>query len=147
MWSRLVNASVRNAGQLLLYLWASPGTVAGLGLCLLAVLSGGRVRRVGRILECYGGAVTRILGCGRLPCIGSARGMALGHVVAGTDDKTLQMIREHELVHVRQYERWGPAFIPAYLGSSLWIGLRGGNPYRDNPFEKEAYAVSDGRLS
>jgi hypothetical protein len=42
-------------------------------------------------------------------------------------------------VHVRQYERWGPLFVPAYLLSSLVELLRGRRPYRDNWFEREAY--------
>jgi hypothetical protein len=41
-------------------------------------------------------------------------------------------------VHVRQYERWGPLFVPAYLVSSLVLWLRGRDPYWDNPFEVEA---------
>jgi hypothetical protein len=44
-------------------------------------------------------------------------------------------------VHVRQYERWGPAFLPAYLLSSLLQLLRGRNPYRENHFERQAYAA------
>ena len=46
----------------------------------------------------------------------------------------------HERIHVRQCERWGPLFLPAYLLASAFIALRGGNPYLDNPFEREAYA-------
>jgi hypothetical protein len=48
-------------------------------------------------------------------------------------------VRAHEQVHVRQYERWGPLFVPAYLLSSLVELLRGRRPYRDNWFEREAY--------
>ena len=48
--------------------------------------------------------------------------------------------RAHERVHVRQCERWGPLFVPAYLGVSLWLMARGRDAYRDNPFEVEAYA-------
>ena len=50
--------------------------------------------------------------------------------------------RCHEHVHIRQYERWGALFVPAYLAASAWQGLRGGAPYRDNVFEREAYAAS-----
>jgi hypothetical protein len=42
-------------------------------------------------------------------------------------------------VHVRQYERWGPLFVPAYVLCSAVIWSRGGDAYRDNPFEREAY--------
>jgi hypothetical protein len=33
---------------------------------------------------------------------------------------------------------------PAYLLSSLYLWLAGRNPYRDNPFEREAYDASGG---
>lgn len=45
---------------------------------------------------------------------------------------------DHELVHVDQYGRWGPFFIPAYLVASLWARLKGHEAYRDNPFELAA---------
>lgn len=65
--------------------------------------------------------------------------MTLGHVVWGQDAKCLARSRDHEHVHVRQYERWGPLFIPAYLLASLIAWRRGLDPYMDNPFEVEAY--------
>lgn len=63
--------------------------------------------------------------------------MTLGHVVLCVDeidDATLA----HELVHVAQYERWGPLFVPCYLGAAVVAALRGGDLYRDNPFETAA---------
>jgi hypothetical protein len=42
---------------------------------------------------------------------------------------------------VRQYEIWGPAFLPAYLASSLWQWVKGAHPYWDNRFEREAFAL------
>jgi hypothetical protein len=45
---------------------------------------------------------------------------------------------------VRQYERWGAFFFPAYLGSSLWQLVRGRDPYRHNRFEREAFRASGG---
>jgi len=65
--------------------------------------------------------------------------LTLGHVVLGRTAAALDVARSHELVHVRQYERWGPLFIPAYLLCSLVLFIRRRDPYRDNPFEKEAY--------
>ena len=50
-----------------------------------------------------------------------------------------RVCRDHEHVHVRQVERWGPFFLPAYLLASAWAWQRGRRPYRDNPFEIEAY--------
>jgi hypothetical protein len=40
---------------------------------------------------------------------------------------------------VRQYERWGGFFPLVYVGASLVVLLSGGDPYRDNPFEREAF--------
>ena len=63
------------------------------------------------------------------------------HVVLGRDETLLDLTREHERVHVRQCERWGPLFLPAYLLASVLVFLRGGRAYLDNPFEREAYAA------
>ncbi|MEM9643534.1 MAG: hypothetical protein AAF989_00960, partial [Planctomycetota bacterium] len=71
-----------------------------------------------------------------------ARVMTVGHVVFGVDRFSLRVTREHERVHVRQYERWGVFFIPAYLGWSLWLYAKGRDGYRENPFEVEAYDLS-----
>ena len=67
---------------------------------------------------------------------------SLGHVILGLSAHNLEAVRAHELVHVRQYERWGALFVPAYLASSLWHCPRGGCAYRDNRFEREAYAAA-----
>lgn len=52
----------------------------------------------------------------------------------------LFLTRAHERIHVRQYERWGPFFIPAYFLAGLVAILRGGHGYRDNRFERQAFA-------
>src|SRR5688500_14561895 len=98
---------------LLAIIWASPGTLLGLAAGMVGLATGGSVQRVGRVLEFHGGAVTWLLR--RLPLVGGAAAMTLGHVVLGRSRDDLEYSREHELVHVRQYERWGPFFIPAYL--------------------------------
>ena len=59
--------------------------------------------------------------------------------IRGVSAAALERVRRHELVHVGQYERWGPAFVPVYLFHSLRLWLAGKDAYRDNPFEKEAY--------
>lgn len=122
----------------LAWLWASPWTVLGLAIGVLGLFTGGRVQRRCGVIEFYGGAVTKLLE--RFPVHPAA--MTLGHVVLGRVADGLDACREHELVHVRQYERWGPLFIPAYLGCSAYIWLRGGDAYRDNPFEREAYSLA-----
>ena len=33
----------------------------------------------------------------------------LGHTILGQTDAALDISRDHEMVHVRQYERWGSA--------------------------------------
>jgi hypothetical protein len=63
--------------------------------------------------------------------------MTLGHVVLCVDDLD-DGVLEHELVHVRQWERWGLAFPFAYLVATISAVLRGGHYYRDNIFEVQA---------
>jgi hypothetical protein len=67
--------------------------------------------------------------------------VTLGHVIVGSSAETLAALRDHEQAHVRQYERWGPLFVPAYWLAGVWAGLRGGCAYRDNAFEREARAA------
>jgi hypothetical protein len=64
--------------------------------------------------------------------------ITLGHVVLARSAADLARCRLHELVHVRQYERWGPLFPPLYLLASCSALLRGTHPYLDNHFEREA---------
>lgn len=127
----------------LVYLWVFPGTCCGLLLVPLALVGGGGVQWVDGVLEAYGGKLTSLL---RQPfwMSGPISAITFGHVVLGCDQPTLKRTRVHERVHVRQYETWGPFFIPAYVLASLWIRFRGGDGYRDNPFEVEAYNTSDG---
>ena len=121
--------------QLLFYIWAAPATALGLIVGAIGLLMGSSARRAGCIIEFHSGFVGWLLA--RLPVRPFA--LTLGHVVLGRTDAALDLARDHELIHVRQYERWGPFFIPAYLLCSLVLLLRGRDPYRDNPFEKEAY--------
>lgn len=127
------------SGRLWRYLWAGPYTVLGLLLGGCAVLFGARMERHDGIVEVSGGLIGRALG--RLPPALGFAAMTLGHVVLAIDRSALAQLRLHELVHVRQYERWGPFFLPAYLLSSLLQLLRGRHPYLENHFERQAYAV------
>lgn len=124
------------------YIWVFPGSVFGLLFAALGLTTGGKAQIVEGVLEVHGGWVTIILTRGNR-WVGPIAAITLGHVVLGCDEESLHRTRRHERVHVRQYERWGPFFIPAYLASSLWLGMRGYNAYLDNPFEVEAYKVDD----
>lgn len=120
------------------YLWAAPYTALGLVLGCLAVLFGGRWRLEQGVLEFFGGALGRVVG--RFPQPFAFSAMTLGHVILGVNGRELVQLRQHEHVHVRQYEHWGPLFLPAYLASSLLQLLRGRDPYRENHFERQAFA-------
>ena len=120
------------------YLWASPNTLVGLTWALLARLTGGGWSVHAGVIEAHGGWVTALLKC--MPFVkNGALAITMGHVVLAQTSAALDMTREHERVHVRQYERWGPLFMPAYMFGGLWQWAHGKDPYRDNPFEVEAY--------
>ena len=127
----------------LVYLWAMPTTAVGLLALVLAAIAGRGVRCavVDGVLEVHGGLVTWFLKhCTLLR--GGASAMTLGHVVLGRDELLLDLTRDHERVHVRQCERWGPLFLPADGLASVAVFLRGGRPYEDNPFEREAFGAA-----
>ena len=115
------------------YLWASPTTLTGLVVAVLAIPTGGRARVVDGVLEVQGGLAAALL-----RRVGAVA-MTLGHVVLAVDAEAHDLCRDHERVHVRQCERWGPLFLPAYALASLAAKLRGGDYYRDNRFEREAF--------
>jgi hypothetical protein len=120
------------------YLWALPTTAVGLIFIPPALVTGGKMRFVDGALEIHGGFVSFFLRtCTLLE--GGASAMTLGHIVLGRNHECLDRTRSHERIHVRQCERWGPLFLPAYLVASLIAKLRGGDGYRDNAFEKEAF--------
>ena len=127
--------------NVMVYLWALPTTCAGLLFLPFVRLSGGGYQVVDGVLELYGGIVEGFLRRGTL-LEGGASAMTLGHVVLGRDLEALAWSRDHERVHVRQCERWGPLFLPAYVAGSLLAMLRGRRAYRDNPFEVEAYNIA-----
>lgn len=130
----------------LLYLWAFPTSLPGLLATVLTLATGGHIRRVVHppsggtmVLETWGGFARWFLG----HTFVGAQAMTLGHVILGRDSQCLEACRDHEMVHVRQTERWGPLFLPAYLLASLWAHLKGRHYYRDNPFEIAARNQSE----
>ena len=125
------------------FAWVSPCSALGFLLALPVLAGGGSARRVAGVLEV---AVRR--GClpertllRRLPFAA----ITLGHVVVGVSTADLDRLRAHEHAHVRQYERWGAAFLLAYPFASLIALLRGGHPYRNNRFEREAHLAAEKR--
>ncbi len=115
------------------YLWAAPTTAIGLMVAVMTLVTGGRVRHHSGVVEVEGGAATWLLqGV-------NAVAMTLGHVVLAVDVRAHDRSREHERVHVRQVERWGPLFLPAYGIATVIAWWRGGHYYYDNRFEREAY--------
>lgn len=72
----------------------------------------------------------------------SYRAITLGHVVLSVDEIDERTLA-HELVHVRQFERWGPLLTILYPLASLGALLRGQHHYRDNLFEVQARRISD----
>ena len=129
--------------RVLVYLWALPTTLIGVGFLPLAMISGGGYQVVDGVLEIHGGLVEFFLRrCTLLD--GGASAMTLGHVVLGRDQTLLDLTRAHERVHVAQAERWGPLFFPAYAVASIIAFLRGKHAYRDNCFEREAFDCDRG---
>jgi len=112
--------------------WAAPWSLVGLALGLTF---GSRRKREGVVL-CEGASWPRRVGW-------RYRAITFGHVVLCVDAIDRPTF-EHELVHVRQYERWGPFFVPAYLVASLVALARGRRAYLDNRFEVEARVRSEG---
>jgi hypothetical protein len=122
--------------QVLKYSWALPNTLLGLSFIPFTLISGGRVRVERGAIEVYGGFTRFFLS--RCLLIGAAA-MCLGHVILGRNRECLDRSRNHEHVHVRQYERWGPFMLPAYFLFSFLAWRRGDHYYLGNRFEREAY--------
>lgn len=126
----------KSGGRGLRYLWAAPITSIGLTAGIMTLTTGGRGQIRRGALEFHGGFAAWML-----DHIAGASAMTLGHVILGRDPLCLDICREHEQAHVRQAERWGPFFLPAYLACSVWEWSRrrqGRHYYYDNYFERQA---------
>jgi hypothetical protein len=118
--------------RLVLYAWALPTTLVGLVAGALTLCTGGAVQRRRGALEFHGGLSRSLANRFHFAA------MTLGHVIIGRDARSLDYCRDHEQAHVRQVERWGFAFIPAYLLASVLAWWQGGDYYLDNWFERDA---------
>jgi hypothetical protein len=119
--------------------WAMPCSVVGLLLAAAALLLGGSARRVGHTIEV--GLARRQQQAPRCAARLPFLAITFGHVIIGQSHEALATLRAHEGEHVRQYEQLGLLFFVAYPASSLIAWLRGRCPYRDNRFEREAFAA------
>ena len=128
--------------RLLRYLWPLPVTLLGMLVASIARGSGGALQRVDGVLESAGGWPAWVLRRG-FPFSGSVAAITLGHVVLGVSLEALTATRAHERAHVRQFERWGVLLLVLYPFAGLLAWVRGGHPYRDNWFEREARAAED----
>jgi len=120
----------------LFYAWASPTSLLGLLFASILLLTGAGARSVDGVLEVSDGWLAN-----KLTRISGFAALTLGHVVLGHSADCLQRLRAHEHMHVRQAERWGLFFVPAYLLAGFWQWMCGSHVYYDNPFELEAFAV------
>lgn len=78
----------------------------GLSLGIIGLCTGGHICIRGYVIEFYGGGVKWLLqqfffGKGELA-------FTLGHTIPGQTDAALDISCAHEMVHIRQFERWGP---------------------------------------
>ena len=124
---------IKTLDPCLRYFWALPVSCIGLALLPFVIVSGGAIVIVKGVIEAEGALASFLLSRLHIDSI------AIGHVVFGQNRDSLARCRDHELVHVRQCERWGPLFPILYLLSSATALLRGLDPYRDNRFEQEAF--------
>jgi hypothetical protein len=123
--------------KILAYAWASPYSLIGLLWGLLAVLSGAKTHVHEGTLEITGGRTGKWYAkTFRKRHITT---ITLGHVILSKNESCLHDLRLHEKVHVKQYEKWGVLFAPAYFISSIVQIIRGRNPYLDNVFEIAAF--------
>ena len=119
------------------YIWASPNSAIGFLFLPTIFFASGGFQVVDGVLELHGSFISWVLRhCVLMP--GGAWAITFGHVVLGRDKETLSLTRVHERVHVRQYELWGPVFIPAYLAAAMWGLVTRTGAYHGNYFEREA---------
>ena len=133
--------------QFTLKIWTFPNTAIGLVLSLVNLLFGGKIQIVDGCIEGHGAMIAKLLSLAPTGGGAGAAAMTLGHCIIGVNTDVLEVVREHEHVHVKQYERWGPLFIPAYFIASIVAWYQGKHPYLDNAFEVEAYALTSNNES
>ena len=124
------------------YIWASPASAVGVCAACVVSLVGAEIKRVSGVLEVSLAPRSAVLktAVAFLPFAA----ITFGHVVIARNAQQQAALRQHERVHVAQYELWGPIFLVAYPLESLFQLLRGRKPYLDNRFEIAARAACGG---
>jgi hypothetical protein len=120
-------------------LWVAPVTLLACIPLAIIWLSRGRIEKHGIAWEASNGVAPQLLWL--MNPWGGIEAITLGHIILARDHATSARMRVHEHVHVRQYERWGAIFPFAYLAASAIAMIKGGDAYRDNAFEREAFAA------
>jgi len=128
---------IKTLGSFLRYCWVLPVSCIGILLIPFVIFPGGSVSIKAGVIEAEGGILPFLLSRRRRHSMIDA--LTIGHVIMGQNHESLNRCRDHESVHVRQYERWGLLFPVLYLLSSAAALVRGMDPYRDNRFEREAF--------
>ena len=118
------------------YAWVSLNSVWGLFFVMICPHQT-TVQIVNGVVEIYGPATDRFLRR-VIPLPEGAAALTIGHVVIARDALCMERTRAHEHIHVRQFERWGPFFIPLYACATLIALVQGKNAYHGNCFEIEA---------
>ena len=121
------------------YSWASPASAAGVCVACVSAIVGAEIKRVSGVLEVSLAPRSAAL-CKAANCLPFSA-ITFGHVVIACSAEKQATLRQHERVHVAQYERWGALFLLAYPLESLYQMLRGRQPYWDNRFEVAARAA------
>ena len=136
MSRRILRLRLQDLWVLPVYLWVSPCTL--LGLCVLAIPKHGdrQVKFHRGTIGIFGPGIERILSM--VPIEDGAAAMTIGHTILARDERAWLTTFRHEFVHVRQYQWFGPFFVPAYFLESLWQWFLGRHPYVDNRFEVQA---------
>ena len=124
------------------YIWTSPASAIGICATFIASVLGAEIKRVSGVLEVSLAPRNAAL-CKAVDYLPFAA-ITLGHIVIARNAQQQDALRQHERVHVAQYELWGPLFLLAYPLVSLFQWLSGRRPYLDNRFEMAARAACCG---
>ena len=135
----MLNKLTMRGTVLVKYIWVLPASAIGMCAAGIACVIGAQIRSVSGVLEVSLAPRNTVL-YKAVTCL-AFEAITLGHVVIACSAQAQAAHREHERVHVAQYELWGPFFLVAYPLESLFQLLQGRQAYLDNRFEMAARAA------